>query len=320
MRGKLWLGSSVALLVVAVAIVAAVELRGTAPPPAQTAAPPGPTAASSPAAPTPAQPAPSFDVVTVDPQGHAVIAGRAAPGDRVRVLDGNTSIGEVTADDRGEWVLLPSQPIAPGPHQLALEARAPEAGQPRRSADVVALSVAPPSSGQGAPTALALLLPGDANRPARVLQQPGSVGAAGHTLSLDSAEFDAGNQLTLSGRATPGTQLNVYAGQTLLGTPTADNAGKWSLTTTYAQPSSGVELRLQELASAGGAAHQLTVPLAPPTAGGTYVVARGNSLWTIARRAYGDGARYTAIYRANREQIQDPDRIYPGQQFKVPKS
>jgi nucleoid-associated protein YgaU len=249
-----------------------------------------------------------------------VIAGRAAPGDRVRVLDGNTSIGEVTADDRGEWVLLPSQPIAPGPHQLALEATAPEAGPPRRSADVVALSVAPPSSGQGAPTALALLLPGDANRPARVLQQPGSVGAAGHTLSLDSAEFDAGDQLTLSGRATPGTQLNVYAGQTLLGTPTADNAGKWSLTTTYAQPSGGVELRLQELASAGGAAHQLTVPLAPPTAGGTYVVARGNSLWTIARRAYGDGARYTAIYRANREQIQDPDRIYPGQQFKVPKS
>ena len=47
---------------------------------------------------------------------------------------------------------------------------------------------------------------------------------------------------------------------------------------------------------------------------------RGNSLWLIARQIYGSGSRYTAIYRANHDLIQDPDRIYPGQQFKVPKS
>src|SRR5690348_8805821 len=39
-------------------------------------------------------PPPSFDVVSIDQTGQAVIAGRARPGDRVRVLDGETPIGE----------------------------------------------------------------------------------------------------------------------------------------------------------------------------------------------------------------------------------
>ena len=54
--------------------------------------------------------------------------------------------------------------------------------------------------------------------------------------------------------------------------------------------------------------------------GGRYVVRRGNSLWLIARQLYGEGFRYTAIYSANRDQIRDPNRIYPGQTFKLPKS
>jgi nucleoid-associated protein YgaU len=54
-------------------------------------------------------------------------------------------------------------------------------------------------------------------------------------------------------------------------------------------------------------------------AAGSWLVQRGNSLWAIARRLYGEGERYTAIYAANRGQINNPDLIYPGQHFAVPK-
>jgi nucleoid-associated protein YgaU len=53
---------------------------------------------------------------------------------------------------------------------------------------------------------------------------------------------------------------------------------------------------------------------------GNYIVQRGNNLWLIARQRYGEGFHYTAIYSANRGQIRDPNRIYPGQTFKLPKS
>ena len=45
---------------------------------------------------------------------------------------------------------------------------------------------------------------------------------------------------------------------------------------------------------------------------------RGNNLWLIARRVYGKGLRYTAIYQANQDTIHDPDRIYPGQELRLP--
>ena len=48
-------------------------------------------------------------------------------------------------------------------------------------------------------------------------------------------------------------------------------------------------------------------------------ITRGDSLWQISRRTYGKGNRYTVIYDANQEQIRDPDLIYPGQIFVLPK-
>jgi len=54
------------------------------------------------------------------------------------------------------------------------------------------------------------------------------------------------------------------------------------------------------------------------TGAGLVVVQPGNNLWNIARVLYGRGVRYTTIYEANREQIRDPDLIYPGQVFKAP--
>ncbi|MEP1031097.1 MAG: LysM peptidoglycan-binding domain-containing protein, partial [Alphaproteobacteria bacterium] len=54
-------------------------------------------------------------------------------------------------------------------------------------------------------------------------------------------------------------------------------------------------------------------------AGQVVIVQPGNSLWRIARRVYGEGVQYTIIYRANKQQIGDPDLIYPGQVFQVPK-
>ncbi|MDE3810961.1 LysM peptidoglycan-binding domain-containing protein [Sinorhizobium meliloti] len=48
------------------------------------------------------------------------------------------------------------------------------------------------------------------------------------------------------------------------------------------------------------------------------IIRRGDTLWQISRRVYGAGLRYTTIYLANREQIENPDLIRPGQVFGVP--
>jgi nucleoid-associated protein YgaU len=50
----------------------------------------------------------------------------------------------------------------------------------------------------------------------------------------------------------------------------------------------------------------------------TMTVSRGDSLWRISRNTYGAGMRYAVVYRANQDQIRNPNRIYPGQIFVLP--
>jgi len=52
-----------------------------------------------------------------------------------------------------------------------------------------------------------------------------------------------------------------------------------------------------------------------------YTVVRGDCLWNIAKKDvhYGNAFAWPVIYKANRDQIKDPDLIYPDQMFKIPK-
>ena len=52
--------------------------------------------------------------------------------------------------------------------------------------------------------------------------------------------------------------------------------------------------------------------------GQNYTVKRGDCLWNIAKRFYGNGAKYTTIYNANRSKIRNPNLIYPGQFLWIP--
>jgi nucleoid-associated protein YgaU len=338
-RGYL-VGSTVAILLLGAAAFL-VFPRSGAPPagkastqPALATGGPGP-AAQDKAGPSPvpqaAAPAsPSFDIVKIGPSGTAVIAGRAEPGSKVVVRDGDKVIGEVTADRRGEWVLVPDQPIGPGDRLLSLEASGPNSGATVKSDETVALSIGAPKPGGKGETALAVVLPRNGSGAARVLQRPdGSLPSTPSAdkplaLSMDTLEYDDQGRAVLSGRATPGATVQIYAGNQPLATATANAAGEWSATSARAVDPGRVQLRLDQLGKDARVVQRIVVPLAQAvselTPGQTYTVQPGNNLWQISRRAYGIGTRYLIIYSANLGQIHDPERIYPGQVFKVPKS
>ena len=71
----------------------------------------------------------------------------------------------------------------------------------------------------------------------------------------------------------------------------------------------------------------LAVALAAAAAGAVsaaepreHVVQAGETLWSIAARrdVYGDPYLWPVIYKFNRDQIQDPARVYPGQRLVLP--
>ena len=57
---------------------------------------------------------------------------------------------------------------------------------------------------------------------------------------------------------------------------------------------------------------------AESSAGRTYTVVSGDSLWKIAKQFYGNGAEYNKIYNANTDKIKNPNLIYPNQVLTIP--
>ena len=367
--------------------------------PAVSPAEPRPAEAS-----TPAAPGPRFDVVRVERNGDAVIAGWAPPGSRVTLHDGGNDLGSVTADASGNWVLLPNRPLPPGSHELYLTARtrsgdslqsensvvvsvpdpqaavqaaaAPEpapgpahgsgAGEPvsgsapavtqttqdasspggtttdrtadedlsgrtAESAPAAADSAAEPAAAEPAPETvqetIAVLVPRQGEGTSRIFQQPNEEdGIVDQDLVLNAIDYDQHGRVVISGRASPGAQVQVYLDNDLVGRATADAEGRWALRPNERVSSGLHRLRVDQIGDGGTVAARVETPFSRAEAltdlpGETFVIVQpGNSLWRIARKTYGDGFRYSVIYRSNADQIRDPDLIYPGQVFLVPEA
>ncbi|PVB60959.1 peptidoglycan-binding protein LysM [Labrenzia sp. 011] len=49
-----------------------------------------------------------------------------------------------------------------------------------------------------------------------------------------------------------------------------------------------------------------------------HTVEKGDTLWAVAEKAYGNGSKYQAIFEANKPMLSHPDKIYPGQVLRIP--
>ena len=49
-----------------------------------------------------------------------------------------------------------------------------------------------------------------------------------------------------------------------------------------------------------------------------HTVEKGDTLWAVAEKALGNGAKYTEIFEANKPMLSHPDKIYPGQVLRIP--
>lgn len=67
-------------------------------------------------------------------------------------------------------------------------------------------------------------------------------------------------------------------------------------------------------------ASELNVAAMPAQTPVFHEVKKGENLWKIAEQHYGKGkgSNYTVIFEANKPMLNDPDKIYPGQNLRIP--
>lgn len=332
------LGLGVIVAAVAVAIGVFVWRGDEVPPPPEPA-----DAATEPAAETetgleagastePAEPAlepepeaapaePSFDVVTVTPEGEAVVAGRAEPGAEVAVQSNGETVAIATADERGEFVVVPAEPLPEGSQTLTLVTGA-ESAAPTVSEQTVVVDVPEADAAE----VMVAEVNAEADAPTLVTQGAGVGLAGGAGLALEAIDVTETGALAASGRAAPGGQVLFYVDGRLVAQADVDASGRWSLAqpVALADPAAAHEVRVDMVDAAGAVTDRVASAFVgsdlfqPPPASDVVVIRPGHTLWHIARRTYGGGIKYTLIYRANRDQISDPDLIFPGQVFVLP--
>ncbi len=277
---------------------------------------------------------PSFDIVRIETDGSAVLAGRAEPKSTVVIESDTGEIGRTTANREGEWVYIPDEPLDPGNRELSLKSIVGDRELPSKSVVVIvvpdrakpqvaaASTPSAPASQQGA---LALAVPREGKGASRVLQkvEPEKSDMA---LTVDSVDYDDSGNLTISGRAPEKQTVQVYLDNEFVGRNVADDEGRWALNPEPGVPTGLYTLRADLVDASGKVSARISFPFsrAEPImklAPGSFIVVQpGNSLWRIARRVYGEGIQYHEIYQANAEQIRDPDLIYPGQIFSMPQA
>jgi nucleoid-associated protein YgaU len=319
-------------------------------PAGQTAAPAGAEPAEQAAAasaPAPSNTKPSFDVVTVDPTGEAVIAGRAAPNVKVELRDAGKTLAEATADASGQFVMTPPT-LAPGDHSLSLAtgeggaepetSKAVAVSVPLPEAKAAVAAVAPPPTVASPPPAVAM----------RTLATSPATDAA--RIGIQSVQGDAEGALVARGSAEPNSAVRLYLNGAAIADAKTKSDGRWSLTIKHGMAPGAYAVRADEVNPGGAtvvasAEIRFDYPAAPLSAGAstaaspsiapqssepssadavldsiqTAPVVSGHTLWALSQNYYGDPTRYPLIYEANKAQIHNPNLIYPGQVFVVPK-
>lgn len=218
--------------------------------------------------------------------------------------------------------------IAPGP-ALAAAPEIPAAGPsvstvlPKVAADQATEAPAPTPLATQAPRVLRL-------SPAGVEVVQGSAPDSGFEIAAIS--YDEAGDVVVSGTGAEAGSVQLYLNNAPVQTGEIDATGAWQAELEDVE--SGVyTLRIDEVGQDGRVVSRVETPFersdpavvraALAQSDGVIsavTVQPGYTLWSIAEDTLGDGALYVQVFAANRDLIRDPDLIYPGQIFALPRN
>ncbi len=263
----------------------------------------------------------------------AIVDGGLTPGSREYQLIALTSDGREIPSDESVLILVPEPTGLPKPPTID-------------SARLTDPPTRPPvddeqleTGKQPAPVALILTKkPGGLTRLTQ-RSQPAK-GLSLSELSINKVDYDERGRFAVSGSGSHGSLIMLYLDNAPVGQQYIADGNRWTMQTTFASELREHNIRVDQIVD-GEVVARVEVPFYPSKfaeaaevefaktvttksaerIGGTQnvVVKPGENLWQIARRVYGEGTKYTIIYRANKTQLRNTEKIYPGQILTVPR-
>ncbi|GAB5446179.1 LysM peptidoglycan-binding domain-containing protein [Gymnodinialimonas sp.] len=286
--------------------------------------------------------APEVIVAEVDPAPDDVTPASVVPEDPLPDL--------AAAEDVIPGEAAPAEDIAaivtvdiPQPEVPATTAETPPPAAPGAlaagPAALAAPSVTAAPASLNADTRPAALQPARAMAPSvviaspeglRVVQGPADEPAVQTSVRLDAISYDAEGAVILAGRGPVAANIQITLNNQPIQLGEVGPGGDWSLQLPDVDPGT-YTLAVTELSEDGAPVSRVETPFLredPERVAETPVqeaagidvitVQPGFTLWGMARDTFGEGILYVQIFEENRDQIRDPNWIFPGQIFRMP--
>jgi nucleoid-associated protein YgaU len=253
---------------------------------------------------------PKFDLVRVEEDGSAIIAGSAMPNSEVRLLVDGKELEVVEADGSGTFAILTTIPTGEKPLELQLE----DANDKSVKSKDTVLVIPNKETENKSPKIVIAETSGEI-----IVQEQNETAPQIQSLSLDTINYTASGDVVLAGRAASEQTVRIYVDNepVVLGEV---NNGKWNFEIPNIEE--GIyTLRVDALNKEGEVVDRVESPFQRvilEMERGQATIQPGFTLWKLAELKYGFGMRYVQIFEANRDSIKDPDLIYPGQVFQIP--
>jgi nucleoid-associated protein YgaU len=162
----------------------------------------------------------------------------------------------------------------------------------------------------------------------RVIQSGDEAPQVQSQVTLDTIAYDTVGDVVLAGRGPAESDVRFYLNNQPIHLAPINLQGGWRTALPQVDPGT-YTLRLDEVSADGAVQSRIETPFlreepeavaAITSASGENVITVqwGHTLWGIAQQHFGEGVAYVQIYEANRDQIRNPDLIYPGQIFTLP--
>ena len=252
----------------------------------------------------------TFDIVRLDKKGDVVIAGKTIPNIKVDILDGNETLASVFSDSNGDWVWVSEKPLPEGIKRFNLKHFDGEDEFFSHQNIIILREKNKYLSSK--------ILRFSKNSSLEIINNNQKILG----LSLDIAEYFDEDGLMLTGRAKPNAKVKLFFSDNFIKESVSNNRGVWKMELKNFDFADNNLIITTEIE---GQNIKLKTKIFEKKIDPNFIfekeviVKNGNSLWRIARKTLGGGVYYSEIYKNNMKEIENPDLIFPGQVFNIPK-
>ena len=277
---------------------------------------------------------PEIDIIKVSPDGSFVIAGKGQPNSNINILNKGDLIDSSIVDSDGNWVVVSKENLKTGDNLISID-QINNNGLVLRHKQLFITKIDEHKKDQP----LVISVPYKNGENISIIQQPSEkqkiykvendlsiqkkIKSNKKIFNVKTIFFNENGFVSIKGKVNFGKKIELYINKKIMETIKIENS-KWQFNSDKIIDYGLHDLLVVLKSDKDEILDKITLPFMRiempynDVPENFILIKPGDMLWTIAYRLYGDPFKYIQIFEENKDQITNPDLIFPGQLFSIP--